>query len=88
MDVHICVLVTFYPAPDDYLSLSLTVVISPGESSREVAIVVLQDRVLELNEQFTVSLFSTDEDRVTLTPNQNVTTIEIIDTTSGELRFL
>lgn len=63
-------------------------VISPGEGSRDVAIVILQDRVLELNEQFTLSLTSTDEHRVILSPNQNVTTIEIIDTTSGDLRLL
>lgn len=80
--------ISILSAPDDYLFLALTVVISPGEISRDVAIVILPDRVLELNEQFTVSLSSTDEDRVTLTPNQTVTTIEIIDTTSGELHLV
>ena len=74
-------------APSDYLSISMSLVIPAGETSQEIDISILRDRILETNEEFSVQLLSTINPRVILLPDQSTTSVTIIDTTSGKHNF-
>ena len=56
----------------------------PGISSAVATAAIIPDTVLEYSEQFFLSLSSTNDTRVTIQPDREMTVIEIVDS-SGEV---
>ena len=62
------------------MSVSQSVLFSPGDSTTSVDVGIISDFVLEFLERFQLVLSSTNDTRVSLEPGMISTTIEIIDT--------
>ncbi len=63
----------------DYAALPGTVTIAAGESSATIAVDVLDDNVVELTEQVTVTLSSTNHPGATIHPSNNAAAVTIAD---------
>ena len=78
----------FSTAAEDYISISQSLLFSPGETRAAVDVGIISDSILEFPERFQLIISSTNDSRVDPEPGRTSAIIEILDTSGKEKKLV